>query len=77
MEKTQETLDQRATTVSPSDAAKRLGLTVGTLANLRYRGGGPAFIRVGNRIRYRLSDLAAWLDKRVRTSTSDDGSTAC
>lgn len=73
MEKDQETLDQRATTVSPSDAAERLGLTVGTLANLRYRGGGPAYIRVGNRIRYRLSDLATWLDARVRKSTTDEG----
>lgn len=66
------TLEQRATTVSPADAARRLGLQPGTLANMRYRGDGPAYIRVGNRIRYRLTDLADWLDARVRTSTSND-----
>lgn len=60
-------------TVSRDDAAARLGLRPRTLDNLRARGGGPPFVQIGGRVRYRLVDLADWLDLRVRFSTSDPG----
>ena len=69
----QETLDARATTIAPDGAAARLGVTAETLANWRWRGEGPRHIRVGRRVRYRLTDLAEYLDERTRTSTSDRG----
>lgn len=65
-------LDQRARTVSPDDAAERLGVQRGTLDNWRWNGAGPPFIKVGGRVRYRLSDLAAWLDAQTVTSTSSE-----
>ena len=68
-----EQLDARATTVSPDEAAKRLGVTRETLANWRWRGDGPRYLRVGRRVRYRLGDLAEYLDEQTRTSTSDRG----
>jgi hypothetical protein len=38
-------------------------------ARLRCRGDGPAYLRVGNRILYRESDVSAWLDgHRVRST---------
>jgi DNA-binding transcriptional MerR regulator len=64
------TIDDRATTVSPAEAARRLGVQVGTLRNWRWRQVGPPHTRVGARIRYRLVDLAEWLDGRARASTS-------
>lgn len=70
MTQASEQLEARATTVSPGNAADRLGLEPSTLANWRYRGGGPLFIKVGGRVRYRLCDLAEWLDSRSRSSTS-------
>jgi predicted DNA-binding transcriptional regulator AlpA len=40
-----------------------LGVTEATLADWRYRGRhGPAFVKVGRLVRYRLEDLDAWLD---------------
>ena len=68
-----ELLSARTTLVPPEGAAERLGLQPSTLANLRWRGGGPPYLKVGGRVRYRLTDLAAWLDTRVHTSTSDEG----
>ncbi len=70
------TLEERTTTFSPTETAKRIGVTSETLANWRWRGDGPPFCRVGRRVRYRLQDLAAWLDERTRISTSDHGSDA-
>ena len=67
-------LEARTVTVSPAEAATRMGLQPSTLANWRWRGGGPRYIKCGGRVRYRLSDLAGWLDEQTRTSTSDPGS---
>lgn len=41
-----------------------------TLANLRSKGGGPAYIKKNNRIYYRYEDVIAWLESGLRTSTS-------
>lgn len=63
-------LDARATTVGVEDAAGRLGLQPSTLANMRWSGRGPTYIKCGGRVRYRLMDLAEWLDAQARSSTS-------
>lgn len=69
-------LEARTATVSPAEAAQRLGLQESTLANWRWCGKGPQHLKVGSRVRYRLCDLADWLDRQARMSTSDDGSHA-
>ena len=66
-------LEARTTTVSPGEAAERLGLQESTLANWRWSGRGPQHLKVGSRVRYRLCDLADWLDAHTRISTSDGG----
>ncbi len=52
-------------------AAGYLGLSHRTLDGYRVSGGGPAFHRFGNRVRYRRSDLDAWAAKRRATTTSE------
>ncbi len=50
------------------------GLSPRSIEALRLRGGGPVFIQVTPKaVRYRRRDLDAWLDARVRKSTSDPG----
>ena len=44
--------------------ARFLNTAPRTLEAWRYKGTGPAFIRVGRAIRYRRSDLEAWLNMR-------------
>ena len=56
------------------EAAALLGLSPSTLAKMRLRGDGPAFLKVGRRaVVYDPADLEEWLATRRRTSTSDDG----
>jgi len=50
--------------------AKRLACKVKTLQAWRHRGGGPAFVKVGRLVRYRVEDVESWLDSRRRASTS-------
>lgn len=56
---------------SQNDVAEQLGCSVRTLERYRASGDGPRFVKVGRLVRYRASDLDAWLGGRVRGSTSE------
>lgn len=49
--------------------AEYLDTTPGTLAQWRFLGKGPKFIKVGRNVRYRASDVDAWLDQQTREQT--------
>lgn len=60
--------------LTENEAARLLNLTPRALQAWRLRGGGPLFVRISGRaIRYRPSDLRAWIEQRIRASTSDPG----
>ena len=48
--------------LSSTEAASWLQLHPGHLANLRYRHAGPPFVKLGSAVRYRASDLEAWVE---------------
>lgn len=62
------TLDDLLNTL---DSATYLDLSPRTLEKWRLNGGGPAYIKLGRAVRYRVSDLEAFLAERRRLSTSD------
>ena len=63
--------------LTEADAAKLLRFTPRFLQARRVRGDGPNFIWISSRaIRYRRIDILAWIEARVRTSTSDTGTGA-
>ena len=47
--------------LTPTELSEMLGVPVATLYSWRYHGRGPAAVRVGRHLRYRLSDVDAWL----------------
>ena len=49
----------------PEEVAEMLGVPVGTLANWRYLGRGPAFVKVGRHVRYRRHGVLGWIDRNV------------
>ncbi|MDZ4091636.1 MAG: DNA-binding protein [Arthrobacter sp.] len=54
----------------PETVAEFLGTTAGNLAQMRYRGLGPKFIKVsGKAVRYRQSDIDSWLASQTRQQT--------
>lgn len=55
--------------LSPEDLADSLGISPGQLAQMRYLGTGPAFVKVGARVRYFVADVEDWLRDRRRTRT--------
>lgn len=58
--------------LTPTELAERLGVSVGTLANWRLRGGGPAYIKLSGRaVRYRPAAVEKWIQEREVASTSE------
>lgn len=59
-----------APTVHEPDAARYIGLSRAFLRQGRAHGRGPAYIKCGRAIRYRIADLDAWLEAH-RVVTKD------
>jgi hypothetical protein len=65
------TIDPVDEMLPPAEVAKIFHTTEASLAQMRYRGHGPKFIKVGARILYRRSDIRAYLDANTVQSTAD------
>jgi len=59
--------DQYFTTI---ETAQKLRIQPCTLEAWRCRGGGPVFVKFGRAVRYRLSDLEAFVNGAKRENTS-------
>lgn len=53
-----------STTMKPSELAEFLKVSKTTLASWRRKERGPRWVGVGRGIRYRRSDVDAWLEQR-------------
>ena len=52
--------------VPAKEAAEYLGVAPGTLTQWRYKGfGGPPWVKVGRVVRYRMTDLEAWIERHA------------
>ncbi|MEW1835942.1 helix-turn-helix domain-containing protein [Microbacterium sp. NPDC079995] len=49
------------TFLTPEELASMLQLPQRTLDDWRYRGAGPAWLRLGKHVRYRLAAVEQWL----------------
>ncbi|WP_160664117.1 helix-turn-helix transcriptional regulator [Pseudarthrobacter sp. ATCC 49987] len=57
--------------MAPTDLATKLGKSQAALAQWRYLGIGPPFIKLGRNVRYRTRDVEAWLDRQTMQRTGD------
>ena len=51
------------------EAAKLVGTTAAGMAQLRVRNLGPRYIKLGRAVRYRSSDLQAWIEANSHSPT--------
>ena len=58
-------------TALPAQVAPVLGITPAGLAQMRYKGNGPKFIKSGHRVLYRWSDIRDYLDANTLQRTDD------
>lgn len=57
--------------IDEKEAADRLGLSPRTLQAWRVSGGGPVYRKIGRRVAYAVSDLAAFVEAGARSHTSE------
>jgi len=63
--------DQLPPLATPAEVAQYLHTTTVALAQDRYRGTGPKFIKRGSRVLYRWSDVLEWLERNTFQRTDD------
>lgn len=51
--------------LTEKDLAAALQMKPQSLADWRHRGQGPRYVKMGQLVRYRISDVQEWLDTRV------------
>lgn len=56
---------------TPQEVAAFLRTSAAMLANDRYRGVGPKFIKHGRRVLYRWADVQEWADANTLQRTDD------
>ena len=56
-------------TLNQEDVARRWSISPRTLERWRWIGQGPAFLKIGGRVVYRLGDIEAYEAEQLRTST--------
>jgi hypothetical protein len=64
---------QTRTCLNQTELAARWSISARTLERWRWTGEGPAFLKIGGRVVYRLEDVLAYEQVRQRRSTADRG----
>lgn len=64
-------LDSGLPRLNERQLAERWGVSVRTLQAARVKGSGVPFVRIGRSVRYRLEDVLAYEQARLRTNTSE------
>jgi hypothetical protein len=68
--------DQLSPLLTDSELERALGVAKGWAAKDRVAKARIPYVKIGRSVRYRLSDVQAFIDASVRKSTSDRGACA-
>ncbi|MCO6361589.1 AlpA family transcriptional regulator [Paracoccus sp. 08] len=64
---------QTKTRLNQTELAARWTISARTLERWRWTGEGPAFLKIGGRVVYRLEDVLTYEQARQRHSTTEQG----
>lgn len=56
--------------LTTADAARMLQISQSALNKWRLCGGGPHYVKIGRCVRYSEGEIAAYIERQVRVSTS-------
>lgn len=59
------------TLIDTNELAEKTGIAASTWNKRRLTGDSPPHMKIGRRVLYRWSDVEAWLEGKLRQSTSD------
>lgn len=58
--------------LTETELAAELQMRAQSLADWRHRGKGPAYVKLGQLVRYRRSDVDGWLNSQTRPEPTDE-----
>ncbi|MCP4203757.1 MAG: helix-turn-helix domain-containing protein [bacterium] len=59
--------------LNQAQTASLIGVSERTLECWRWKGNGPAFVKISSRaVRYRRQDIEQWVSERIQHSTSEE-----
>jgi hypothetical protein len=70
MEPEQSTSQERVLHLTTAELAERWRTSIAVLANLRYKGGGPRFIKLGRKVLYPMTEIERHERERLRAANS-------
>lgn len=59
--------------MTPAELAEFLKIDTERLYQMRSKGTGPMFVKIGRDVRYRWHDVRDWLDANAHRATSAEG----
>lgn len=51
--------------LNTKELSKYLGIAISTIMQYRVDGTGPNYVKLGHLVRYRISDVEAWLESKT------------
>jgi predicted DNA-binding transcriptional regulator AlpA len=66
-------MDRPVRHLNQVELSRRWSLSPRTLERWRWRGLGPQYLKVGGRVVYRLADIRAWEEQRVKVPPGATG----
>lgn len=63
-------IERMSRLLTTSDLARRWSMSEKTLRNMRWRGVGPACVKLGRLVRYPLDEIIAWEEAHLGTTTA-------
>lgn len=61
--------------INQIELSRRWSISPRTLERWRWLGEGPAFVKLGGRVVYRMKEIEQFEEAQARTSTTDQGQT--
>lgn len=63
--------DENKPHLTTDQAAQRLHMSKGGLANMRSYGGGPRYMKIGRRVLYPVDEIERWERMHLRSNTGE------
>ncbi|WP_251454446.1 AlpA family phage regulatory protein [Microbacterium sp. Marseille-Q6648] len=63
-------MEYQSVLMTPQEVSQWTGLSIGALAQLRYKGQGPQFVKLTPKtVRYVREQVQAWIDSQMQTQS--------
>jgi predicted DNA-binding transcriptional regulator AlpA len=71
MQKQEQSSQNEKRYINEAEAARLTGMSKHWFQRARWAGDGPPYVKLGHAVRYEVTALMGWFDRRTKSSTSE------